>query len=735
MTYRLFNAHSSLTLCEGTLIFTDTRTGKTLTLRGGEEFILYLTEITGYTSVCRAGEFELEDVTCRSGNRLEMTYRLDDIGVTVVYEALEDVFSKTVSVESCPNTVLSRITTENRRVFAPVTRGGEGQPIFLGDDSTARVFCGAEFPVACNFYEGRTLCLTQNPYAELDDGYDSMPVVYGVDRCGDLEATFLDRMRKGARISDEPLRIYCDWGLHDDLTPGDPTLDAEMTVKNIVRVADHASCSGMHFDYYLMDAFWFERGKPYTHFDPKAFPQGMDGIAELLDKAGMTPGLWFDINGIHTRLAELPELAQYNTELGNGALCFACDEVAELIGAGIEKQIRELGVGLIKLDFGYFECKNPRHNHSTAFTESKEPAVRNFLRMLARLRRVRPDLKVLCYNGWMTDLSWMNTPDADRRGYAVSPYWSQFVEYVYCGDPRPSPFPSEDAAESLVWYTDGMIKLFSDALMPLACIDDDGAMMGHTATIYRLGKAHFRQSILMDVMRGGRKLMVYGDLRDLDREDHEYFNLVHSLYLRSMEEDYTTRLFGNAARGEIYGYETGSQTEGLLVVVNPTSRDAVYNLTSPRFAGGVEIASLIRDGEIVVLVDEYGELEQEWCAVGNVATVEVSAHGYTLMEWRLAPMETGLARVTVLPGDALILNTEGMAALELSFSTAGAPLKTTTGLPPQFTVISGGRILEPALKNPVWAGISWAHFKLRNQATVTLKNGSDLTFTLTYQFR
>lgn len=725
MSYRLSTPNSILTYHDSSLIFTDICTGKTLTLGGGDEFVLYLCDREGNTHVLRDSDFILSNTEYTEGKWLSLHYQKDDLSVNVSYKAHDTVFDKLITVykEDGDGIILRRITAENRRAFAPVTRGGEGQPVFIGDDTTARLFCGIEFPVACNLYEEATLCFTQAPYAELFETYVSRSVVYGMDACGDLAATFLAHMQAQS-LTKELLRVYNDWGLHDDLTPGDPILTAEMTLENIPRVAEMNRKSGANFDYYLMDAFWFEPGHPYTHIRPDTFPEGMAPIKAALDEAGLKFGLWFDINGIHTHLADIPELAKYNTELGNNTLCLACDEVADLICDGMEKQIRELGLKIIKLDFGYFECKNPNHNHSTAFTESKEKSVNNFIRMMNRLRIVEPELKILCYNGWMTDLCWMGTPDPDRRGYPVSPYWCKYVDYVYCGDPRPSEFSSRNAADSLVWYADGMIKLFADSLMPLDAIDDAGAMMGHTGTIYHLGKAHFRESVLMSLMRGGKKLLIYGDLRDLEDTDYNYLGYVDRLYSRAMAGNYTTRIFGNAARGEVYGYDTGTGTDGLCVVVNPTAHDVIYHLTSPRWQSGVNVTPLIVNGEIV---------SPDWQETGTATQVRVTAHGYTLIDWRSTPAPKGFDKIILLPGDRITLNTAGKTALELSFRKDGAPLRTAHGLPPTFTVISEGRALTPSLVSPVWSGIAWVHYQTENCTTVTLQYEGDLVLTIKYQ--
>ena len=117
--------------------------------------------------------------------------------------------------------------------------------------------------------------------------------------------------------------------------------------------------------------------------------------------------------------------------------------------------------------------------------------------MTERLKELNPELKIICYNGWTTELDWIGSVK-EKRGFAVSPYWGRSVDYVYCGDPRPSEIPTRRLEDSIVYYTDAMIRNFYDALMPFSIIDDHGTMIGDTSTIYRLGKALFRCGWLMN---------------------------------------------------------------------------------------------------------------------------------------------------------------------------------------------------------------------------------------------
>ena len=81
--------------------------------------------------------------------------------------------------------------------------------------------------------------------------------------------------------------------------------------------------------------------------------------------------------------------------------------------------------------------------------------------MVDHLHAVLPDLKILCYNGWTTDLDWIGSVK-EKSGYAISPYWCKHVDYLYCGDPRPSEISSADLSNSIVYYTDAMIRNFSE---------------------------------------------------------------------------------------------------------------------------------------------------------------------------------------------------------------------------------------------------------------------------------
>ena len=378
---------------------------------------------------------------------------------------------------------------------------------------------------------------------------------------------------------------------------------------------------------------------------------------------------------------------------------------------------------MIKLDFAFFECFNPNHGHSTDLLESKEKSVKNFIKMLADLREIEPELQVLCYNGWTTSLDWIGSIKK-REGYAVSPYWSQYIDYVYCGDPRPSEIVSENMEDSLVYYTDAMYRYFADSAFPLDCIDDHGTMCGDTSTVYYLGNRPFRESVLMNVMRGS-KIHLYGDISWFKDEDYAYFQYVNKVYDTIIRNGYTTRFIaGNACKGELYGYEKDGGTEGYVVLVNPTPIKQTYVLQLPQWANArVYAAVTLENGRL-----QKGKQQEVFGAM----PLEISAHGYVLIEWKIGPLEKISDRTLMLVGEKLTLKAEGNRSLQLTFTKDGKPLRTGRGCPFGLKVLADGVEVKQNVAQDVWSGISWASYTLNGARSVTVVNDSDTAFTLKY---
>ncbi len=709
--FLLSNDYGELQHNADILIFENKRTHAYVTLEGGEEFILYLGKES--TREVAASDMQLVSIAY-TGKDATLTYRLDDITVDVRYTAVGATFVKELDIQSKSPVYIKRVALETRISSAEVTRGGEGQPVFLGNE----MWCGIEYPVANNYYEEKGLYFTQAPYAE-STRFQSLPVVYGMDDCGCLLTSFSNYI-KSKMLPKEKMRIYCDWGLHDDID-SKVYLTEKLTLDNIVRLDELSKRTNVHIDYYLMDAYWFKDGYPYDRFKEDTFPEGTKNVVASLKEHGMKYGLWYDINCIN---AHLKGMEKYSTQLSSGALCFACDEIAKLMTDAILKQVRESGVKMIKLDFAYFECENAEHNHSLDFTESKERSVKNFIKMLADVKREEPDLKVLCYNGWTTNLSWITSVEK-RYGYAVSPYWCHYIDYIYCGDPRPSEIACEDLANSVSYYTDSMVSTFRDSAMPFEAIDDHGTMMGETCTIYYMDKALYRRGALLNIMRGA-KVNLYGML-DLNDEDAKYFGYIDRFYDELFDKKlHVSSILGDPRKGELFGYSHCGRGEGYFIVVNPTSKKAYANLSLPQWKGkNIAYTRYICDGEIV---------KEETCEAGDTLVLPLSADGYALYGWKILPQKTEKS-VTFSTGDTLVLKGEGKRALRLNFTKDGKPIRTPYGYPEGFSVTADGKELPLTVKNYVWSGISWVYLHLNGERDLCLRYTGKGSVRVKYAFK
>lgn len=689
----LENASLRLTANGNYLILTDLAAQKTLSLSSYDDFVLYLGGKTEMRALTPAA-FSLHET--QSPCELVREYEKGGLTVRVVYRAEERRIVKRVCVTSASPVTIAKICTLNGFSSQALSRGGEGQPIFFGE----HFWGGIEFPAALNFYENNLLCCMQAPY-ETTQAFTCYPVVFGADGCGDLARSFFDYAQQTA-LKKKNIKVYGDWGLHDELSGEGEILSEKLTLEAISRVAELNERYSLGIEYYLMDAFWFEENQPYLDFKKQNFPNGIGTIVKRVEEKGMKFGLWLDLNMIH---AHMKSGEEFSSALGNGAACFSCERVASLMKQAMLYHIERHNVKMFKLDFAYFECKNQAHEHSLQTSESKEKSVRNFLKIVAEIKEKYPETVFLCYNGWTTSLDWIGSVKK-RAGYAISPYWARYVEYLYCGDPRPSEIATENLTDSVTYYTDAMIRTFLDAGLPVASIDDHGTMLGDTPTIYRQGKLPLRLGFLMNAMRGTKKLQLYGDLSKLDEDDKEYISFVGRLFDECEQKGMTPSfVLGDARRGEVYGYTLQNGREGYTVVVNPTA------LAVTPF---VETSPLTVESEVIL---RGGVLQKEPSTRADGGfTVRVAPYSYALVAWRVCEEKREVGKIYLSTREALLLNVKGYRALSLTFTDGESPVRTPLGLPEGITVETDKKAANVTVRRDIWSGISWVYVLLEGRA-------------------
>jgi hypothetical protein len=107
----------------------------------------------------------------------------------------------------------------------------------------------------------------------------------------EISASRWDPSKLGVTLLRDPIWVYNDWSAYDELSDNIPlTEDLAMRELNeIMRLRKY----GVHFDYYMMDAFWFGKDGDYRTWRTPNWPNGPDHWIAECKKNGIHPGLWF----------------------------------------------------------------------------------------------------------------------------------------------------------------------------------------------------------------------------------------------------------------------------------------------------------------------------------------------------------------------------------------------------------------------------------------------------------
>ncbi|MDR1331771.1 MAG: hypothetical protein LBK07_06665, partial [Tannerella sp.] len=92
----------------------------------------------------------------------------------------------------------------------------------------------------------------------------------------------------------EPVYVYCNWSAYDELSDSVRLTEglAMRELDEIVRLKKQ----GVRFDYYLMDAFWFDPDGGYRTWRKNDWPDGPGRWLEACKANNLIPGLWFSTN-------------------------------------------------------------------------------------------------------------------------------------------------------------------------------------------------------------------------------------------------------------------------------------------------------------------------------------------------------------------------------------------------------------------------------------------------------
>lgn len=366
----------------------------------------------------------------------------------------------------------------------------------------------------------------------------------------------------GSPTLPDPISIYNNWSAYDELSDNIPlTQDLAMReLDNVIRLRK----LGVRFDYYMMDAFWFDPDGGYRTWRKPNWPNGPDAWIKKCQENGIRPGMWFSSN----TLVKINAAPQWRDSLNKQGSAMSFSEGGFLPDfMDVLQYWYGQGIRMFKFDFVDLTAATPKD----AATLSKAEIVRRnttaFRNALAKFRTQHPDVVLEGFNGFGGVLDSTSYPFPFKN--PVDLRWLGVLDAQYSGDPRPGDVPEMNFWRSMDIYSDHQVRRFQESGLPLERIDSTGFMVGKTGTIYYRGMHAWKGALILMLARGGWMNTTHGNLELIGESDAHWFARVQSLYLHFQSEGRIKTFGGIPGDVQTYGFGALDADGSVYVVVNP----------------------------------------------------------------------------------------------------------------------------------------------------------------------
>ena len=535
----------------------------------------------------------------------------------------------------------------------------------------------------------------------------------------------------GAPLVRDPIFVYNNWSAYDELSDNIP-LTEELTMKELDEIL-RLRRLGVRFDYYTIDAFWFDPDGGYRTWRKPNWPNGPDAWIRKCLANGILPGLWFSTNTL-VKINAAPEWQDSLTEK-KGSMSFSeggfLPNFMETLQYWYDRGIR-----IYKFDFVDFGAATPETAKKKSPDEIRAANVNAFREALRKFRQRNPDVVLVAFNGFGGDVE--STAGRFPFQNAVDLRWLEVFDSLYSGDPRPSDVPEMNFWRSTDIYSDHMVRRYEQSFLPLERIDSTGFMLGNTGTIYYRKNHAWKGALILMMARGGWVNTVYGSLEFLSDDDARWFAKVQSLYLH-LQSDGRTKTFGGIP-GDIQPYGFGSlDSEGVVyVVMNPAQ--SVEEIQMPRLSreqpavGGGRV--IFRDaGFRPELTDDRIKLGPGQMAVVGFGKYANGSYDLGVQEDVIIPRLISPIKAIFSPADKNTIRTEitppanGDLRIIMGQRSPkdGSITRSWKGGPPNGTNMGkvfllrasqGGKSLPVEINydKVIWSGLSWAVGEIKHSA-------------------
>jgi hypothetical protein len=378
--------------------------------------------------------------------------------------------------------------------------------------------------------------------------------------------------RLGEPFLRDPVWVYNNWSSYDELSDNIP-LTEELAMKELREVL-RLRRFGVHFDYYMMDAFWFAPDGGYRGWRTPNWPDGPDRWIAECKKNGILPGLWFGTNEL-VKINAAPRWKDSLTAKG-GTMSFYeggfLPDFMDVLQYWYDHRIR-----MFKFDFVDFGAATPAAEKSQTPQEIHSRNEAAFRDALKKFRSKNPDVVLVAFNGFGGDVESTAGPFPFHN--PVDLRWLEVFDSLYSGDPRPSDVPEIDFWRSMDIYSDHMVRRYEQSGLPLERIDSTSFMVGNTGTIYYRKTNAWKGMLLLMVARGGWVNTIHGNLEFLDDEKARWFARVQEMYALLQATGRTKTFGGIPGQVQSYGFGSIDADGAIYTVMNPAQ--SVQDLALP----------------------------------------------------------------------------------------------------------------------------------------------------------
>ncbi len=541
-----------------------------------------------------------------------------------------------------------------------------------------------------------------------------------------------------------PIWVYNAWSAYDELSDNIP-LTEELALQEFDQILRLRKL-GVHFDYYMMDAFWYAPDGGYRKWRAESWPQGPDRWLAECQANGVKPGLWFSTNTL-TYLHAAPEW-QGSLDRNDGAMAlYAGGFLADFMD--VLQYWYDRGIRMFKFDFADFDAAAKGDEKTLTPHDIRVRNLQAFHAALQAFRRKNPDVVLVGFNGLVGDVG-----SAAKPVTPFDAHWLDLFDSLYSGDPRPSNVPAMNFWRSVDIYSDHMVRSMEQAGLPLQRINSTSFMIGDTGTNYHRGTAAWQGSLLLMVAHGGWINTVHGNLELLDDEKARWFAKVQAMYGPLQRSGITKSFGGIPGDAQPYGFGSIGADGALYTVVNPSQR--IRTIRMPRlspanqpYTGGRRIlfrdagfnpaldGDSIRLGPGQLALVGFGRYASPDYDLGTEADVRIPRHVEPLPAEFAAVKEANALHSTADPGSAAAASKkmEGPLAIEAVVTppvtgdlriilrqrdTHNEMMRSVskTDMGKHFVIAAeqGGRPLpvEIHYDKVIWSGLSWAVGEIRH---------------------